>query len=310
MAAKPRIAVTMGDPAGVGPELCLRLFDEPSVLAVCEPVVYGDGPLLEQLAGRPVDHVVQVGSLGEVQPGAVSFSYGLASYAYVNAAIAAALAGEVAAVCTLPVHKEAWYAACLPYPGHTELFAARTRTGRYCMALTSEAITCSLVTVHVDYRDVPSLLTTDRIVEVCELTADFLRRLRGREPRLTVCGLNPHAGEHGQFGDGEEERVIAPAVEEARRRGLTAEGPLPPDTAFVPARRERTDGYVCMYHDQGLIPLKALAFDSAVNVTLGLPIVRTSVDHGTAFDIARMGVADPSSLFHAVRLAARLATSR
>lgn len=163
------------------------------------------------------------------------------------------------------------------------------------------------MTTHVGYRDVPGLLSVDKIVAVAELTADFLRRLRGREPRLAVCGLNPHAGEHGQFGDREEERIIAPAVAECRRRGLSVAGPLPPDTAFVPNRRSRTDGYVCLYHDQGLIPLKALAFDSAVNVTLGLPIVRTSVDHGTAFDIAWQGVASPSSLLAAVDLASRLA---
>jgi 4-phospho-D-threonate 3-dehydrogenase / 4-phospho-D-erythronate 3-dehydrogenase len=174
------------------------------------------------------------------------------------------------------------------------------------MMLTSEAITCSLVTVHVGYREVPALLTTDRILETIELTADAMERFRGRKPRLLVCGLNPHAGEHGLFGEGEEERIIAPAIVAAKAKGIDVGGPLPPDTAFLPKYRKATDAYVCMYHDQGLIPLKALAFEDAVNVTLGLPIIRTSVDHGTAFDIAWQGKADPSSLFQAVRLAAKL----
>jgi 4-hydroxythreonine-4-phosphate dehydrogenase len=143
-------------------------------------------------------------------------------------------------------------------------------------------------------------------LEVIELTADAMQRLRGRPPRLVICGLNPHAGEHGLFGQGEEQQIITPAIEAARRKGWQVEGPLPPDTAFVPARRRRTDAYVCMYHDQGLIPLKALAFDRGVNVTLGLPIIRTSVDHGTALDIAWQGRADASSLIAAVQLAASL----
>jgi 4-hydroxythreonine-4-phosphate dehydrogenase len=151
-------------------------------------------------------------------------------------------------------------------------------------------------------------LSTERIVEVVELTNEAMKRLRGRAVKIVLCGLNPHAGEHGLFGAGEEEQIIAPAVGLARAWGVDVAGPLPPDTAFVPARRRSTDAYVCMYHDQGLIPLKALAFDVAVNVTLGLPIIRTSVDHGTAFDIAWTGQADCSSLIRAVLLAARLAS--
>jgi 4-hydroxy-L-threonine phosphate dehydrogenase PdxA len=176
--------------------------------------------------------------------------------------------------------------------------------------LTSDAITCSLVTVHVGYREVPGLLTRERILETIDLTAQAMRRLRGREPRLLVCGLNPHAGEHGLFGQGEEERIITPAIADARKLGLDVTGPLPPDTAFLPKYRQTTDAYICMYHDQGLIPLKALAFEEAVNVTLGLPIIRTSVDHGTAFDIAWSGQADASSFIKAVELAARLSAIR
>ena len=230
-----------------------------------------------------------------------------ASYVYIEQAIRAALAGEVAAVATAPIHKEALHRAGIDYPGHTEIFAEKFGAARTCMMLTSEAITVSLVTTHVGYRDVPGLVTTPRIVEVIELTADAMRRLRGRPPRLVVCGLNPHAGEHGLFGGGEEETLIAPAVAAARERGIDVVGPLPPDTAFVPERLRETDAFVSMYHDQGLIPLKLLAFDTAVNVTLGLPIVRTSVDHGTALDIAWTGKAKPESMVQAVLLAARLA---
>jgi 4-hydroxythreonine-4-phosphate dehydrogenase len=174
----------------------------------------------------------------------------------------------------------------------------------------SEEINCTFVTVHVGYYEVPSLLSTARILDVIELTAEAVGKLRGRQPKIAVLGLNPHAGEHGLFGQREEERIIIPAIEAARAQGHAIEGPLPPDTAFLPWTRKATDAFVCMYHDQGHIPVKALAFDSAVNTTLGLPIVRTSVDHGTACDIAWQGKANPSSLFAAVRLAIRLASMK
>ena len=191
--------------------------------------------------------------------------------------------------------------------GHTEIFAARTNAARSCMMQYSEEITCSFVTTHVGYAEVPRLLTRERILDVIELTAAALQRIRGRAPKLAVCGLNPHAGEHGLFGEREEERIIIPAIDAARARGIDVEGPLPADTAFITAKRRATDASVCMYHDQGHIPVKALAFDSAVNTTLGLPIIRTSVDHGTALDIAWQGRANPGSLFAAVSLACKLA---
>jgi 4-hydroxythreonine-4-phosphate dehydrogenase len=202
------------------------------------------------------------------------------------------------------------HAAGLPFPGHTEILAARTRAERSCMMLTSDSITCSLVTVHVGYREVPGLLTEQAILDTIELSAAAMERIRGRKPKLLVCGLNPHAGEHGLFGHREEETIITPAIDAARAKGIDVSGPLPPDTAFLPKFRAACDCYICMYHDQGLIPLKALAFDEAVNVTLGLPIVRTSVDHGTAFDIAWQGKADVSSLVHAVKLAVKLVAKR
>jgi 4-hydroxythreonine-4-phosphate dehydrogenase len=326
----PRIAVTMGDPAGIGPELCLRLLAHAETLQAARPIVFGDAGVLRRVADQlalpspaqvisradwPLASqtlsgaaVLDLGAIAatDVVPGQVDARCGEAAYRYVTAAIDAALAGEVEAVATAPLHKEALHAAGHDFPGHTEIFATRMRAERSCMMLTAPEITCSLVTVHVGLGEVAALLTTERICEVIDLTAAAMRRLRGREPRLAVCGLNPHAGEGGLFGLREEERIITPAVDIARAGGLDIEGPLSPDTAFLPERRQRTDAYICMYHDQGLIPLKALAFDSAINTTLGLPIVRTSVDHGTAFDIAWQGRANPSSLYEAVRLAARL----
>ncbi|MEO8497444.1 MAG: 4-hydroxythreonine-4-phosphate dehydrogenase PdxA, partial [Planctomycetota bacterium] len=218
--------------------------------------------------------------------------------------------GKVEAVATGPIHKKALNAAGVRYPGHTEIFAAETQSDRICMMLTCDEITCSFVTTHVGYRDVPGLLSIDRVLEVIEISHETMSKLRGKQPKLVVCALNPHAGEDGLFGDREEERIIAPAIEIARRRGINIEGPLPPDTAFLPQRRRETDCFVCMYHDQGHIPLKALAFDVAVNVTLGLPIIRTSVDHGTALDIAWQGKAVATSMIEAVKLAARLANAR
>ncbi len=327
----PRIAVTMGDPAGVGPELCLRLLADERVRAFCVPIVFGDYNILHRVAeqldlpdpfpvldeemwsqygeGINTPFVLDLNALGEeeVQPGIVSAACGSAAYRYFTFAIDQALRGSVHAITTAPINKEALHAAGFPFPGHTEILATRTNAKRSCMMLTSEAITCSLVTVHVGYREVPGLLSTERILDTIELTATAMERLRGHAPRLLVCGLNPHAGERGLFGDREEERTIAPAIATARAKGIDVSGPLPPDTAFLPKYRATTDAYVCMYHDQGLIPLKALAFEDAVNITLGLPIVRTSVDHGTAFDIAWQGKADVSSLIQAVTLAAKLA---
>ncbi|WP_228498881.1 4-hydroxythreonine-4-phosphate dehydrogenase PdxA [Thermogemmata fonticola] len=313
---QPVIAVTMGDPAGVGPELCLRLLQLPHVHEICQPIIYGDRSLLSRVArqlGWPepaAEWVRDIPGLDAVAPGRIAAPCGEASYRYVCQAIEDALAGRVAAICTGPIHKEAWHQAGVPYPGHTELLADKTRSPFTCMMLTSEAITCSLVTGHVGYGEVPRLLSVESILQTIRLTARAMRRLRQREVRLVVCGLNPHAGEHGLFGDQEEERFIAPAVSQAAHEGYRVEGPLSPDTAFIRSLRQRTDAYICMYHDQGLIPLKALAFEEAVNVTLGLPIVRTSVDHGTAFDIAWKGVAEVSSLVRAVELAARLAEGR
>lgn len=311
----PPIAVTMGDPAGIGPEICLRLLANASVREFADPVIFGDLGILRRCAertGLPAPEPSSVRDLtlfddAGFEPGVVSAKTGAAGYGYVINSIEAALAGEVAAVATAPLHKEALRAAGVPYPGHTEIFADKTGAARACMFQYSDEVRASFVTVHCGYGEVPALMTVERILDVIELTAEAMRRIRGVEPVIGVLGLNPHAGEHGLFGEREEERLIEPAMELARRRGILVEGPIPPDTAFLPERRQRTGAFVCMYHDQGHIPLKALAFDTAVNTTLGLPIVRTSVDHGTACDIAWQGKAKASSLFEAVRLAAKLA---
>lgn len=326
-----RIAVTMGDPAGVGPELCARLLADPTIRSLATPLVFGDHAVVAEAARRlgiaPPDRAGSIAEFsddpgsatapgivdhGQIAPGdfvvgQVSTECGRASYAYLESAIDLAIAGKVDAIVTAPIHKESWARAGVLQPGHTEVLAEQTRAKRHCMMLTSPRITCSLVTAHVGIRDVPGLLNPSAVLDAIELTAEAMRRIRGRGPRLVVCGLNPHAGEHGLFGGREEERAIVPAITEARDRGIAIEGPVPPDTAFLPDRLARTDAYICMYHDQGLVPLKMLAFDEAVNVTLGLPIVRTSADHGTAFDIAWTGQASPNSLLEAFRLAVRLA---
>ncbi|MBN1558460.1 MAG: 4-hydroxythreonine-4-phosphate dehydrogenase PdxA [Lentisphaerae bacterium] len=304
----------MGDPAGIGPELCLRLLHEPAVRMLCEPMIYGSAALLEAVArecgpalepGAPV-----VDCAGDeaaaVAPGVPTAAGGRVACACIRAALQAVLEGRADALVTAPISKAALRLAGVAFPGHTEMLAHLTGARRYAMMFAAEGLVVSLATIHVPYARVPDTLSTAGILDVIELTAEALRRLGTASPRLAVCGLNPHAGEGGLFGR-EEQEIILPAVRAARERGFSVSGPLPPDTAFLPEARRRADAIVAMYHDQGLIPFKMLAFDRGVNVTLGLPIVRTSPDHGTAFDIARQGSASPGSMREAVRWAVRLA---
>ena len=310
------IGVTMGDPAGIGPEICLKLLAAPSGSGEIDLKIIGSHEVLKRVAAAsdlPVPQTASVLDLANIDaesiaPGKVDAHCGRAAVEYVYHAIDLAQGGEIDAFATAPINKESVRTAGIDFPGHTEMIADRTDATRYCMLQVSDEVTASFVTCHCGYGEVPGLISRDRILDVIELTHEALKRMRGCEPKLTVLGLNPHAGEHGLFGDSEEEKSIVPAVEDARAAGMDIVGPISPDTAFIPAMRQQTDGFVCMYHDQGHIPLKALAFDRAVNVTLGIPIVRTSVDHGTAFDIAWQGKANEGSLIEAVKLAAQLAS--
>lgn len=286
----PLIAITVGDPAGIGPEISEKAASDERVTSVCTPVLYGFSDRSAFPPGRP------------------SAESGRAAYEAVVEAVGDVRAGRASALVTGPISKEAWAMAGLPWRGHTDLLAHLTSARAVAMMFYSEAIRVILATVHVALADVPRLLTREALESVISLAARELPRFGFATPRLAMAGLNPHAGEHGLFGD-EDDRVLAPAVAACRQRGIDIEGPLPSDTLFARAARGEFDAVVACYHDQGLIPVKLLAFGKAVNVTLGLPIIRTSVDHGTAYDIAGKGIAGPGSLIEAVLLAARLATS-
>jgi len=321
----------MGDPAGVGPELCVRALASRECRQLCDLVIFGHRDILvgasraigvalpaglivatnceQALAGAAIVDCPMAGQ-ADIMPGKVSPECGRAGFTYIESAIRAAQADAVDAVVTAPIHKEALRLSGVDFPGHTEIFTALTGAKRSCMMLRSDALTVSMVTTHIGYASVPERIGVDRIFDVIELTAEALQNMNQRPARLAICGLNPHAGEHGLFGHQEEERFVEPAVERAREKGISIDGPLPPDTAFTTSNRRRYDGVVCLYHDQGHIPFKMLAFEDGVNITLGLPIVRTSVDHGTAFDIAWKGTASPTSLFKAIEAAVLLGAAR
>jgi 4-hydroxythreonine-4-phosphate dehydrogenase len=284
---KPVVAITAGDPAGIGPEIARKAADDPRVRAVCEPVIYG-----------PPD-------ASRFEPGILSAEAGRAAYDAIRAAVRDALDGRVSAIATAPVNKLGFSRAGLHWKGHTDLLADLTHAPRVAMMFWSEPLKVVLATVHVPLAEVPRLLTRALLDDIIDLTARELPRFGVVRPRLALAGLNPHAGEEGLLGS-EETQILRPAVEDARGRGIAIDGPFPGDTIFGRATRGEFDAVIACYHDQGLIPVKLLAFGRAVNVTLGLPIVRTSVDHGTAFDIAGKGIADPSSMIEAVLLAARL----
>ena len=286
--SRPRIGITVGDPAGIGPEIAAKAAADARVLAVCQPVIYGP----PAFAAFP--------------SGVLSAEAGQAAYDAVCHAVRDAQAGHIAALATAPVNKLAFARAGLPWKGHTDLLGHLTNSPRVAMMFWSEPLKVVLATVHVPLVDVPRLMTAALLADVIDLTARELPRFGIAAPRLALAGLNPHAGEDGLLGD-EEERILKPAVAASRGRGIQVNGPYPGDTVFVRASRGEFDAVIACYHDQGLIPVKLLAFGESVNVTLGLPIIRTSVDHGTAFDIAGKGVADPSSMIAATLLAARMA---
>jgi 4-hydroxythreonine-4-phosphate dehydrogenase len=291
MTFRPKIAITAGDPAGIGPEIAHKAAADPAVRDICEPIVFATD------------------AVSGIRPGVLSAGAGRAAYDVIVRAVGEAMAGTVDAIATAPVNKEAFRLADLPWHGHTDLLAHLTGARRVAMMFYSEPLSVVLATIHIALADVPRTLTRTEMEEIIALTARELPRFGKTAPRIGVAGLNPHAGEHGLFGR-EEEEAIAPAIAACRAGGIDVSGPFPGDTIFLRAIRGEFDVVIACYHDQGLIPVKLLAFGEAVNVTLGLPIVRTSVDHGTAFDIAGKGVADPSSMIAAVRLAARLAQVR
>jgi 4-hydroxythreonine-4-phosphate dehydrogenase len=287
---KPRIAITAGDPSGIGPEVAAKAAADPRVLAACEPVVY-----------EPPDTT-------RFEPGALTAAAGRAAYDVIVRAVEDAVRGDVQAIATAPINKEAFHLAGLEWSGHTDLIAHLTGARHVAMMVHADALRVVLATVHIALADVPRVLTQTVMEQTIALTARELPRFDKIAPRIAVAGLNPHAGEHGLFGREDADR-IAPAIATCRAHGIDVSGPFPADTVFVRAQRGEFDVVVACYHDQGLIPVKLLAFGKAVNVTLGLPIIRTSVDHGTAFDIAGKGVADAESMVAAVLLAARLARS-
>jgi 4-phospho-D-threonate 3-dehydrogenase / 4-phospho-D-erythronate 3-dehydrogenase len=289
--AKPRIALTAGDPAGIGPEIVGAAAADPRVREQCEPVIYDTG-----------DH-------RRFPAGVLSGEAGRAAYDAVCAAVGDAMNGRVEAIATAPINKFAFASAGLSWKGHTDLLAHLTGARRSAMMFWSEPLKVVLATVHVPLAHVPDTLTRELLDDIIDLAATELPWFGVEAPRLVLAGLNPHAGEDGLLGS-EETNVLVPAVAAARGRGVTIDGPFPADTLFVRASRGEFDAVIACYHDQGLIPVKLLAFGKAVNVTLGLPIIRTSVDHGTAFDIAGKGVADAGSMVEAVLLAARLARAR
>jgi len=311
------LAITMGDPSGIGPEILLRRWVDEGGLGD-DVVVYGDAAVLHrgaQLLGLQIDWatfpLVDLGllSAADHRPGQLDRASGAAARAYVERATLDALAGRVAGIVTMPMNKEATQLSDPTFVGHTEFIAGLCGVQKVTMMLTaatpSGSIAVTHVSTHCSLAEAIRRVTSERVLDVVHLTHDVLARFLPR-PRIAVCGLNPHAGEHGLFGR-EDIEHIAPAIEAARAEGLEVSGPHPADTVFFQAvHRDRYDAIVCMYHDQGHGPMKLLAFDSGVNVTLGLPIVRTSVDHGTAFDIAWQGVAFTDSVHHAVAYARQL----
>jgi len=320
----------MGDPCGVGPEIIVKALRSAEIAGICMPFVIGDRPALERalaVCGSPLKihqitapeeapvaprDTIPLLALSQLPGSDICFARptaasGDAVYRYICSAARLCLDGRAAAMVTAPISKEAMNRAGHDYPGHTELLAELCGCDDFVMMLAGDVLRVSLVTIHEALADIPRLVTFEKVLKTIRITATGVARLIGRaNPRLAVLALNPHCGEGGLFG-GEEREIIAPAIQAARAEGIDAVGPLSADTLFHFAGQGAYDGVVAMYHDQGLIPLKMLHFDDGVNITLGLPIIRTSVDHGTAYDLAGTGRASEKSLLAAIRMAVRMA---
>ena len=329
---KPLLGITMGDPAGIGPEVIAKALAEQSLRRLCRPIVIGSFPVMQQTVKKLklMMDVIRVEGhetapprsnqlavldpldrpLGRFPRGVAAPQTGAASVLFIKKAVELAQLGCIDGIVTAPINKAAINLAGCHFPGHTELLADLTATPESGMMIIGGPLRIMFVTTHVAIKDLPTLLTQAKIEQAIRLAHLALKDLFGiKKPRIGVAALNPHAGEHGLFGD-EESRVILPATRAMQAQGIRASDPLPADTLFGKAARGDYDGVVALYHDQGLIPLKLVAFGTCVNLTVGLPIIRTSVDHGTAFDIVGKGIADPGSLVEAITLAARLTKRR
>jgi 4-hydroxythreonine-4-phosphate dehydrogenase len=323
--------MTMGDAAGVGPEIIMKSLGHPELYTMCRPIVVGDASRLKE-AGRIVGNTLAVRNLYPDQIDDAAFELGTvdcidlalipkdlpwgklsplagdAAYQFIAVAAKLAIAGKVGAICTAPLNKEALHAGGHKFPGHTELLAALTGTAEVSMMLSTPKLKVTHVTTHIGLIDAINRIEPGLVERTIARAHTVLVKSGISDPKIGVCGINPHAGEHGLFGYGEEETKIAPAIAVCRAKGWNVVGPLPADTLFFLAQRGDYDMVIAMYHDQGHGPVKVLGLESGVNITIGLPVVRTSVDHGTAFDIAGTGVADERSMLEAMRQAAELAS--
>lgn len=328
---RPIVGITMGDAAGVGPEIIIKALGAPQLYQQSRPFVIGDAKLLERAesivrTGVTVRRIASVSEAtfqhgtvdcldldllpADLPFGQVSAQAGDAAFRYLERAIQLANEGAIDAICTAPLNKEALHKGGHIYPGHTEILGALTGTTEFAMMLTSPKLRVIHVTTHIGLIDAIRKITPERVHRVIRLAHETLQRAGIQSPRIGVCGINPHAGENGLFGNGEEGEKIVPAVERAQAEGITVQGPLPADTLFYRAARGDFDIVVAMYHDQGHAPIKVMGLEEGVNITVGLPIIRTSVDHGTAFDIAGKGIADERSILEAMRQAVELAPKR
>jgi len=325
---KPIIAITMGDATGAGPEIIVKSLSDKAIYEICRPLIIGDKKIMER-AAKIVNIPMQFRAIQEIEESQFAFGTvdiidfdnlpadlpfatidgraGKAAYEYVEKAVSLAMAGKIDAIATSALHKEALSIGGYPFPGHTEILAHLSGTQDYSMMLAGGPLRVIHVSTHTSLRKACDRVKKDRVLKVIQMADKAVRELGIAQPRIAVAGLNPHAGEGGLFGD-EEIKEIIPAVEEAQKQGINVTGPIAPDTVFYRAAlKEEFDIVVVMYHDQGHIPLKVLGFEEGVNITVGLPFIRTSVDHGTAFDKAGKGTADSRSMTAALEYAARMA---
>ena len=331
MTTKPIIAITMGDPSGVGPEVIVKSFKDEAIYENSSLFVIGDRKMLERAIdvtevqldvrsiSKPEEAKFEYGTIDvvdldlvsdELPWGEVSSEAGNAAFRYLEKAISYANDKKIQGICTAPLNKEALHKAGHIYPGHTEILAELTNTKDFAMMLSAPGLRVIHVTTHIGLIDAVNKINVDRQYTVIKLAHETLQKAGIIDPRIAVCGINPHAGENGLFGNGEEEEKIIPAVEKAQKEGINVVGPLPADTLFFRAKRGDFDIVVAQYHDQGHGPIKVLGLESGVNITVGLPTIRTSVDHGTAFDIAGKNIADEKSLKEAIRMAYELAPTK